>query len=128
MKKILIVSLLLISSKIYATATQCFDILMPYGDSQTYQIDLDDADLMTYGKDHLANAIVIVRYLLKELGCSKKDINFGKGPDGRSRSRCQRVEPLRRNSLSCYIESNLGYFFVNWDYQSTANIIFARWD
>jgi len=109
-------------------SAECTDLLANDRDSNTFQINIDRDDLPNYGRDHLANGIVIIRELLKEEGCSKKAINFGKGPEGRSHSRCGKLHRASTNSMTCYIESNLGYFILNIDYHSTANIIFSRWD
>ena len=97
-------------------------------DSRNFQLNLDEIDIRDYGRDYLAKAIKVIRLVIAEVGCVKKDINFGKGPFGRSRSRCSQVVSLNDESRVCYVESNLGYWFVTYDYQDRANIIFNRWD
>lgn len=81
-----------------------------------------------YEDDDLANAILYIRYLLNDLGCSKKDINFAKGPLGKSKSRCRNLVPGSYNSKVCYVESNLGYFLVSKDFEDLVDITFNRWD
>ncbi len=97
-------------------------------DVSTFVLDLNNLEYRDYGNDFLAEGIYLIRVLLKDLGCFKKDINFGDGPTGRSKSRCQLLSPQRFQSRSCYIESNLGFFFISYDMMGHATIVFNRWD
>ena len=128
MKSLIAISALLISFNVQANLMECMDVLTQGKDSNTFQINMDREELPNYGRDHLANAIVAIRELVRMQGCSKKEINFGKGPWGRSHSRCERIHRRSNSSRTCYVESNLGYFIVNRDFHTTANIIFSRWD
>ncbi|MBT3583547.1 MAG: hypothetical protein HN509_01465 [Halobacteriovoraceae bacterium] len=109
---------------------RCIELLTQgrSSDSYSYSLDSDDYQVRDYGNDHLADAYVWIRILIGKLGCGKKDINFGKGPLGRAHSRCRRLVPHAANSITCYIESNLGYFFVTHDMQTKVNIVFNRFD
>jgi len=97
-------------------------------DSYTFTVDLDQSGARDYGKDKLATAISLVRSLLVDVGCSRKDVNFGKGPLGRSYNRCRMISPGRTNSIVCYIETNLGFFVVSHNYQTEYHITYNRWD
>lgn len=131
MKVILLVLALIVTAHANEdkTASRCLESLTNAHtqSSMTYQLDGDLID-SDYGRDYLAQAIASVRLFLDDLGCSKKDVNFGKGPLGRSHSRCSLLAPGIESSRACYIESNLGYFLVSWDYQTAINIVFSRWD
>ena len=37
---------------------------------------MDDYEVRDYGKDHLAEAIALIRIVVEEQGCSRKDVNF----------------------------------------------------
>lgn len=92
-----------------------------------------DADAIEYTEndeiDTLAYATKIVRYVLTDNGCKKDDVNFSRTPMGRtSSSNCKQMAPDLVSSNVCYIESNLGYFFVNWDMLSNAHVTYSRWD
>ncbi len=131
MRIIMLFMLIVISSTVYSTPIECFRNLTDEfrSDSATYSLNLDEVYVKDYGQDHLANGIQIVRALLRELGCNRSDINFRRTNLGRStRSRCREIIPSQHHTRVCAIESSLGYFFVTWDMQTRANIIFNRWD
>lgn len=96
-------------------------------DSVHYSLNLNDVDFRDYGRDHLAQAIFLTRHIIDVQGCKPKDINFARGIEGRSHSKCGFVNHMP-TSLSCYIETNLGYWFVSYDLLENANFIFSRWD
>ena len=79
-----------------------------------------------YGKDHLAETIAVLRLFVEDKGCARGVINFGRGPNGRSNSRCRLVERYSPHSRVCYVETNLGYFLVSKgiEYSSDMQIIF----
>lgn len=122
--------LLLVFTTFKADASCINPLTVDYSsDSMVYQLDADNYDIRDYGKDHLAHAIKMIRILVEEkLGCARTDINFGRGPWGKSRSKCLKVQPDADESLVCYVESNLGNFIVTWDSHTTVNFIFKRWD
>lgn len=96
--------------------------------STTSTYNLDNYQIRDYGRDHLAEAIAVIRIHIGELGCKRKDINFGKGPWGRSVSRCTRVLHGVDSSRVCYVQSNLGYFFVTKGYLNDMVVTYHRWD
>lgn len=109
--------------------SDCIDILLD-GDTQdtyNYSMHSDDVD-RDFGKDYLAEAIYTIRLLIDRQGCSKGDINFGNGPHGKSHSRCTKVVGHQENSRVCYVETNLGYFFLTKDFLDNINITYSRWD
>lgn len=114
----------------FATSFKCLDTLtLSHNEnSRVFNLNLDDYEIRDYGSDELAKAISLIRIVIKEEGCSRSDINFSKGPVGRSRSRCSKVVSSVDSSLACYVETNLGSWFVSYDFLENAKIIFNRWD
>ena len=88
----------------------------------------DPTEIRDYRKDYLADGIAVLRLFLERKGCSRNDVNFGKGPFGRSASRCRLVERYSPHSRVCYIETNLGYFLFSKNLIGNAQIIFNLWD
>lgn len=121
--------LVFLSQGLQAGANDCIDTLMGNNpnDSSTFVLHSDDIS-RDFGRDYLAEAIFTVRVLLDREGCSRSDINFGKGPHGRSHSRCSKIIRNQEHTRVCYIESNLGYFFVTKDLLENINITYSRWD
>jgi hypothetical protein len=117
-------------SNAFATPTDCIrKITNDFTYSTTFtNIDLDQLELRDYGKDYLAQAIAVIRVYASKKGCNKKDINFGKGPNGRSYSRCRLVERYSPHSRSCYVETNLGYFMVTKNLGENMHLVFNLWD
>lgn len=133
MKKLLAAVFLMTSFSVFANedkANRCLEILTDghRRDSQSFTINLAQNEMPEFGRDYLAQAIHVIKILINKEGCSRQDINFGKGPFGRSRSSCKLLEPGIQSSLSCYIQTNLGYFHVSYDYLDNANVFFSRWD
>lgn len=109
---------------------RCIDKLTDHNrrDSFTYSIDVDDINDRYFGNDHLAAAIHYVKAVLEIKGCSRDEVNFGRGAFGRSKSRCQYLAPGILTSLSCYVESNLGFFIIGRDLGTKVHVIYSRWD
>jgi hypothetical protein len=130
--KLLIATLLstiLISSTFASAENECYLILTnnyEY-DSIHFYREAKESD-RDYGRDFLGSSYFIIRDVLKDIGCKRQSINFGKGPNGKSRSKCNKVAPGINSSRVCYIESNLGYFYVTWNQLDNSNIVFNRWD
>ncbi|MBL6988956.1 MAG: hypothetical protein ISR65_04230 [Bacteriovoracaceae bacterium] len=98
-------------------------------DSAVYSLNIDQYNIPDYGNDHLAYGIKSIRILLEKRGCRRQDINFGRTSFGRSsRSRCRAIVPKQESSRVCYVETNIGFFFVTWDMLTGVNITFNRWD
>jgi hypothetical protein len=117
-------------SSAYASTSSC-ELILSGNHSQNssmYSVDQDDLGDRDWGRDFLGLAYYSIRYLLEKKGCSKDDINFGKGPFGRARSRCRYLVPNHQASHVCYVESNIGYFFLTWDMLTGINIVYNRWD
>ena len=117
-------------SNTYASSTECIRrITDDFRYSTTFtNVDLSQLELRDYGKDYLAQAIAVIRVYIDQKGCNKKDINFGKGPNGRSFSRCRLVERYSPHSRSCYVETNLGYFMVTKNLGENMHLVFNLWD
>ena len=97
-------------------------------DSSSHVLNLNDYEIRDYRNDHLAFSIRMVRELLNDVGCSKNAINFGRSGSGRSHSRCEQVIRSVPSSRVCYVETNLGYFFVTRNSLTNIHITFNRWD
>jgi hypothetical protein len=122
---------LTLTSVAQASPESCFDALTNghTEDSRTFSVRLTDLDEMRdYGRDFQAEAIYVIRELVKELGCSRKDLNFGRGVHGRAKHLCKNLIPGRSHTAVCYIETNLGYFFMTKDFLEKANVTYNRWD
>lgn len=129
--KIAIVSYLLVESVVVVASPEhdCYLLITNNyeKDSVHFYRQAKDSD-RDYGKDYLGNAFYIIKDVLAQIGCSADSVNFGKGPDGKSKSRCEKIVPEINSSRVCYIESNLGYFYVSWNQMDSANVVFNRWD
>jgi len=121
--------LVLLSQSIHASPRECIDNLMYYSNRDSYQFtvtnDVVDRD---FGRDYLAQAIYTIRILLDKHRCSQNDVNFGRGPQGRSHSKCSNILTNENQTRVCYVETNLGYFLVSQDLLDTFNVIYSRWD
>jgi len=125
----LLIASLSLADQAQAHELRCREILTNglSSNSKTFEMSYDLLDI-DYGRDYLARAVRLVRLLLESEGCQKKDINFGKGPNGRSNSRCVSIVANRDNSRVCYVESNLGYFILSQDMHDSVTITFNLWD
>ncbi len=121
--------LILLSQGLQASTRDCITTLSANGelDSVNYTLHADDVD-RDFGRDYLAEAIYTIRALIAQEGCSRSDINFGQGPHGRSHSRCTKVIRNQEHTRVCYVETNLGYFFLTKDLLENINITYSRWD
>ena len=130
-KSLLILALGLFTLTASASPDRCRTRLLGHGDvdSAAFSLNADEVfGQRDFGRDYLAEAIFAVRALLEDVKCSRNDINFGQGPLGRSHSKCRLIVNHAPQSAACYIESNLGYFFVTQDYLNNINIVYNRWD
>lgn len=114
----------------YSRGPSCIEYLTSNHnpDSGIFSLNKLEVNAPEFGNDHLAQAIYFVRNLLAKKGCAHKDISFNTGPMGKSRSLCNMIVPEVQSSLTCYIESNLGYFLVSYDMLDTVFINYSRWD
>ncbi len=131
MRTLIIALIAGLSFNVFADKNSCLEKLT-YNfsvDSRAFKLDTDSINITAHENDHLAISIEMIRALLNFSGCDgRTDINFGWGPLGRTSSSCKALVGKRENSQVCYIETDLGYFFVTNDLQTTAHIIFSRWD
>jgi hypothetical protein len=97
-------------------------------DSRYVTYHMDDLNVPDYGKDYLAHSLKTIRLFIERLGCHPRDINFGQGAQGVAHSRCETIVRQTENSRMCYVESNLGYWFVHKDFVDNIHIMFHRWD
>lgn len=121
--------LIFLTQGVQASPKDCIAILMGGEVRDTYSFSMHTDDLnRDFGTDHLATAIYAIRQLLDREGCSPTDINFGKGPHGRSHSRCTKIIRNQDHTRVCYVETNLGYFFITKDLLDNLNMLYSRWD
>jgi hypothetical protein len=129
MKKILIIATLLISSQIFASAQTCIDKITLNNtiDSASITFVAEDYE---FENDHVGDAYNLARLFVSRKGCGKKDLRFTGGPDsGRSgKAVCRNIAKGKPHSMVCYIESNIGYFFISRDMVSGATVVYNRWD
>ncbi len=113
-----------------ADETQCINRLTNdyTADSVAYTMSVDDYNVRDYGNDHLALSIKMIRILIDKSGCSPSAINFGRSARGRSHNRCDQILRGVPSSRVCYVETNLGYFFVTTNMLTDMHITFNRWD
>jgi len=97
-------------------------------ESVLFTLNPDDYNEPDFGNDHVARSFFFIRTLLEDLGCSPKAVNFSKGPDGRGQSRCHQIFRGKPHTRSCYIHTNLGFFFITTDFLENVNLLFSRWD
>jgi hypothetical protein len=125
-----IISLLLSTSIFAESPLSCIDKLMDgHVDSVSYTLNQDNYELRDFGPDHLAHAIQLIRLQIGNVGCKRVDINFKRTGLGRNaRSKCTFIYPGELSSLACYVETNIGFFKVDYNMQTNAHISFNRWD
>ena len=124
---IIALSLVIVPENAFSKAEDCYKRLTK-GNSQDSSHFRLEGDIDAYGNDFVQNATAAIKELIAELGCARKDINFMHGPYGYLKSSCHHHNKKEHYSRSCYIETNLGYFFVTWDPQVDVHLIFNRWD
>ncbi len=130
-RKISILSLIVFSFTTLASKEKCLaKLTYDYAiDSRAFKVDTDEIDINSHDNDSVNQSIEIIRAVLYLHGCDgDNDINFGKGAHGKAKHVCTALVGGRSASEVCYIESDLGYFFVTRDLQTSAHIIFNRWD
>ncbi|MBT3235178.1 MAG: hypothetical protein HN353_04445 [Bdellovibrionales bacterium] len=117
-------------SNLYASRMSC-ELILSGNHSQNssmYSLDMDNLGDRDWGRDYLGLAFHSIRHLLQQQGCERSDINFGKGPFGQAKSKCLYLVRDHQASHVCYVESNIGYFFLTWDMLTGINIVYNRWD
>lgn len=130
MKRIALIIALLLSASLHAENTCPSKLTYDHErNSMAYTLDLDDLDIKDYGEDQLATSIAIIRELLRMRSCSPTDINFKETPLGRTAlSRCRQIVSNAPTSKVCYVESNIGFFYLTWDMLTSVHVIYNRWD
>ncbi len=130
MKSVLASLCLLFSLTVSASPMECTRLITNDYElsSRPFTLNVDNIDTNFPETDRLAHAHKIAREVIKSVGCEQKDINFAKSPTGTSKSKCSMISPGRTASMSCYVESNIGFFFVMWDMNQNANVIYNIWD
>ena len=98
-------------------------------DSKSFQVkEADFVNNIDFGKDYVRRAFFLVRELLKSEGCNISKLKFNKGFSGNSENHCRKIHPEVEESRVCFIQSNIGYFFLMDDLLGHTNITYNRWD
>ena len=115
---------------VHASEDHCRDLLTAKftRDSRYVSYQADDLNVPDFGRDYVAYSVKTIRLYIDRLGCNQRDINFGQGAQGAAHSRCESIVRDRENSRMCYVESNLGYWFIHKDFVDDIHIMFHRWD
>ncbi|HAZ14427.1 MAG TPA: hypothetical protein DCY86_16685 [Bdellovibrionales bacterium] len=115
---------------VHASESHCRDLLTEQftRDSNYVSFHADDLNVPDFGRDYLAFSVRAIRLYIERLGCKQHDINFAQGAQGVAHSRCETIVRDRDNSRMCYVESNLGYWFIHKDFVEDIHIMFHRWD
>ncbi len=86
-------------------------------DSANYHVYAD------LGAEHSTDvqALILANRALEKAGCLRGSAEVNK-------IRCKKIVPEEDHTEVCYLETDIGYFFVTQDYIDTANVIYNRWD
>ncbi len=130
MKKLFVIFMMVLGAFSYAGNghADCFQkISNDYqDDSRSFQVQ-DDVLEKDFEEQPLAYAKEALIHLLKnEIGCKENAISFNEKAS--ADEVCNELIPGKPYSKVCYLESNLGYFFISMDMMDSVNIIFNRWD
>lgn len=140
MKKImLVVSLLVMANSSFAKSKvdemECLERLtgtFSY-DSKSFVQNTDIIDgkhNVSYENNALVNAAGTVKILLEsKFGCDLDYISFERLYSGeKAKASCVNIIPGDSYSKACYVETNVGYFFITWDMLTAVHTTFNRWD
>lgn len=121
MKALLVVVLMVVSFGAAANY-DCYKAALNdfASDSMAYQI-YDEEISMAFEDNGVNASVKAVRSLESKLGCVEKSFEI-------SKASCKEVVPGNSISKVCYLESQLGYFFISMDMMEKVNIVFNRWD
>lgn len=73
----------------------------------------------------LADARAAIGKVASDLGCATRALELDPGA---GRDACAVIAPGNPFSISCYVESAVGYFFVTRDALENVTVVFNRWD
>jgi len=103
------------------SSNECFNFLFKYQDSHAFKVEnIYNANTDTVG---FAKKMVI---LALEKNCDTTKIDFNL--QDAKQSGCSLVAAKNPNSLTCYLETNVGFFFITQDFMDNAFVIWNRWD
>jgi len=130
MRLLLTLTLAFSLSTAFATPRECIKSLTNDYElkSRSFSTNTDSLEPRVHENDKLGQAFQVIRSIIQDYGCNARDVNFSHSTLGTSKSKCTYAQPERPASLGCYVETNLGYFFVHWDMGQTANVIYNIWD
>lgn len=122
MKKLIVFIVLSLVGISNLSANDCYGkALNDYSsDSVAYQFFNEDVygDFEQKGEKAAVDSI---RLLEEKLNCHKNAFEVKKVS-------CREIMPGNALSKACYVESNLGYFFISVDMMDKVNLVFNRWD
>ena len=111
------------------SAQTCIDRITKNNMVDSTSITLVAEDYV-FENDHVGDAYNLARLFISRKGCGRKDLRFTAGPDSNRSGKaiCRNIANGKPHSQVCYVESNIGYFFVSRDMISGATVIYNRWD
>lgn len=120
--KALLVVLLLVGSFGAAANQDCYQAALNNFSADSVAYRIYDEDISSAFEDNAEKASVrAVRKLEGNLGCADKSFEVAEVS-------CKEVMPGNALSKVCYVESQLGYFFISIDMMEGVNLVFNRWD
>lgn len=104
-------------------ADNCFQILSNNYSNDSKSFQVADYELSKdFDESPEEYSLEALNGLLNKLGCDKQSEKV------ESVVECSEIMPGNSYSRVCYVENELGYFFISKDMLDSVNIIFNRWD
>lgn len=120
---------ILISQTIFASAETCINKVTQDNRYDSRSLTFN-ADEYVFENDHVGDSYNLIRLFIERKGCGRKDIRFTAGPGSvrSGKAVCNNVAKGYHHSRVCYVESNIGFFFVMRDMMNGATVVYNRWD
>jgi hypothetical protein len=100
--------------------TNCLDNLSKYQDSHAFKLSSDERS-----NDDLKFAKKMIEKSMTPY-CDISTIEFSL--KDQAQNGCMTVVPRNPTSFACYLETNIGFFFVTSDFMDSTFVIWNRWD
>ena len=128
-KKFMVILALLTSQVIFANPETCIKRITQDNRYDSRSLTFN-ADEYVFENDHVGDSYNLIRLFIQRKGCSRKDVRFTAGPGSLNSGKavCNNIARSYPHSRVCYIESNIGFFFVMRDMMNGATVVYNRWD
>jgi hypothetical protein len=103
------------------TNIDCSQYLSSYQDSHAFRLTNINEEINT-----VEAAQTVILKLLKN-HCITKKIKFT-NPDDTTKNGCNTIVANNFSSFACYVEADIGYFFITEDLMENVFVIWNRWD